>query len=86
MNGGTIQKVTGNVAQVNFDGKGPGSGTLEIHLEPVHMSFEVFMDTPRKKYFEIFAAACSSMWDSKMVEITYSVKSGDNIVADIRQL
>ncbi len=86
MNGGPTQKAQGNVARVNFDGQGPNSGTLEIHLEPVHMSFEVFMDTPRKKYLEIFEIACSAMWDSKMVEITYCVRQGDNIASEIRAL
>jgi len=50
------------------------------------MSFEVFMDTPRKKYLEIFEIACSAMWDSKMVEITYCVRQGDNIASEIRAL
>ena len=86
MNGQVCQKAQGNVVRVTFGGQGINSGSLEVFLEPVHLGFEIYMDTPRKKYFELFETACSAMWDSKRVEVTYYVKQGDNMATDIRIL
>lgn len=86
MNGTPHEKASGSVARVDFKGAGPGSGHYEIALEPVHLSFFVFLDTPRPKYFEIFEKACVAMWDSKQVEIAYAMKDGDRVVKEIRIL
>jgi hypothetical protein len=49
-----------------------------------HSSYWVFMDTPRGKFFKISRIAFEAMWDSKTVEIKWSIKEGgDNLLKDI---
>ena len=81
---GNPSSVRGIIQRVEFDGAGPNSGEIGIHLDD-HQSYWVFMDTPAPDLFQIFQSAVRAMWDVKTVEITYALKSnGDWGVLSIR--
>ena len=85
MNGNSIQTARGIIVKIDFEGEGPGSGSLTIYLDSA-IAFEVYMDTNRQKYFQLFAIACSAMWDRKAVEVDYSLQHGDDMAVDIREV
>jgi hypothetical protein len=85
MNGQSTLTARGLIARVSFEGRGAESDALMICLE-VGMAFEVHMDAPRERYFKLFNAACSAMWDRKNVEVTYQIRGGDGLALDIKAL
>jgi hypothetical protein len=70
-----------------IEAKGPGRtpenrGFAEAGCHII--SYWVFMDTPRYKFFHIIRVAFEAMWDSKTVEITWTNKEGgDYLLVDI---
>ena len=84
MNGGAPTKTKGTIVSIITKGAGPNSGEIGISLEPVHQSYWVWMDTPRKQFFEILTTAYTAMWDEKTVEITSVNKDGVRNVVSIR--
>lgn len=67
------QKDIGIIERVDFTGAGQSSGETILRLKPASsdvIGFVIEMDTPRKKYFRLFEAALTAMWDTRMVEVT----------------
>jgi hypothetical protein len=78
----------GKIEKILVSGSGPNSGEILIRLKSDQTwetnSFFVFMDTARDKFFEILRVAFDAMWDTRMVEIAWTLKSGDREVTDIQ--